>query len=153
MKIQVGASTPLGYRPRGKTAIRRSRRRPEGAALNERERRIFETRRLAEEQITLAELAEEFGVSRERVRQIEVSAFEKVQNAVKHRVAAMGTPAPLQVRQLPTLSRGGETDDGRVAMGTFYGNRTTPEGRRSPGADRALARRSMHGTLRHRSGA
>src|SRR6266536_2710250 len=73
--------------------------------LNERERRIFETRRLAEEQITLAELAEEFGVSRERVRQIEVSAFEKVQNAVKHRVAAMGTPAPLQVRQLPTLSR------------------------------------------------
>ena len=66
--------------------------------LNERERRIFETRRLAEEKITLAELAEEFGVSRERVRQIEVSAFEKVQNAVKHRVAAMGTPAPLQVR-------------------------------------------------------
>ncbi len=47
----------------------------------------------------------------------------------------------------------GETDDGRVAMGTFYGNRTTREGRRSPGADRALARRSMHGTLRHRSGA
>src|SRR6266700_1772088 len=66
--------------------------------LNERERRIFETRRLAEEQITLAELAEEFGVSRERVRQIEVCAFEKVQNAVKHRVAAMETPAPLQVR-------------------------------------------------------
>src|SRR6266436_5776582 len=66
--------------------------------LNERERRIFETRRLAEKQITLAELAEEFGVCRERVRQIEVSAFEKVQNAVTHRVAAMGTPAPLQVR-------------------------------------------------------
>src|SRR6266511_511371 len=66
--------------------------------LNERERRIFETRRLAEKQITLAELAEEFGLCRERVRQIEVSAFEKVQNAVKHRVAAMGTPAPLQVR-------------------------------------------------------
>src|ERR1700736_6418190 len=66
--------------------------------LNTRERRIFETRRLAEEQITPVELAEEFGVSRERVRQIEVSAFEKVQNAVKHRVAAMGTSAPLQVR-------------------------------------------------------
>jgi RNA polymerase sigma-32 factor len=66
--------------------------------LNERERRIFETRRLAEKQITLAELAEEFGLCRERVRQIEVSAFEKVQNAVKHRVAAIGTPAPLQVR-------------------------------------------------------
>src|SRR6266568_978510 len=66
--------------------------------LNKRERRIFETRRLAEEQITLVELAEEFGVSRERVRQIEVSAFEKVQNAVNQRVAAMATPAPLQVR-------------------------------------------------------
>jgi len=66
--------------------------------LNKRERRIFETRRLAEERIALVELAEEFGVSHERVRQIEVSAFEKVQNAVKHRVAAMATPAPLQVR-------------------------------------------------------
>jgi RNA polymerase sigma-32 factor len=65
--------------------------------LNERERRIFESRRLAEEQITLAELAGEFGVSRERVRQIEVSAFEKVQNAVKHRGAAMRIPTPLQV--------------------------------------------------------
>src|SRR6202051_3471198 len=75
--------------------------------LNKRRRCIFETRRLTEEQITLVELAEEFGVSRERVRQIEVSAFEKVQNAVKHRVAAMATPAPLQMRQLPTLSRGG----------------------------------------------
>src|SRR5436853_5497898 len=63
--------------------------------LNERERRIFETRRLAEEQITLAELAEEFGVSRERLRQIEVSRFDKVQKAVKYRVAVMETPAPL----------------------------------------------------------
>jgi RNA polymerase sigma-32 factor len=64
-------------------------------ALNGRARRIFEGRRLAGDPITLAELAEEFGVSRERVRQIEVSAFEKVQNAVKHRVAAMGMiPAP-----------------------------------------------------------
>jgi RNA polymerase sigma-32 factor len=66
--------------------------------LNKRERRIFETRRLAEEQIALVELADEFGVSRERVRQIEVSAFKKVKNAVRHRVAAMATPAPLQVR-------------------------------------------------------
>jgi len=66
--------------------------------LNKCERRIFETRRLAEEQITLVELAEEFGVSRERVRQIEVGDFAKVQNAVKHGVAAMATPAPLQVR-------------------------------------------------------
>jgi RNA polymerase sigma-32 factor len=57
--------------------------------LNERERRIFEARRLADDPITLEELADEFGVSRERVRQIEVRAFEKVQKAVRSRVAAM----------------------------------------------------------------
>ena len=60
--------------------------------LNERERRIFQARRLADDPVTLEELAEEFGVSRERVRQIEVRAFEKVQKAVKNRVAAMETP-------------------------------------------------------------
>jgi RNA polymerase sigma-32 factor len=59
------------------------------SVLNDRERRIFEARRLADEPITLEELAAEFGVSRERVRQIEVRAFEKVQRAVKNRVAAM----------------------------------------------------------------
>ncbi len=53
------------------------------AVLNDRERRIFEARRLADEPITLEELSGEFGVSRERVRQIEVRAFEKVQKAVK----------------------------------------------------------------------
>ncbi len=63
--------------------------------LNDRERRIVEARRLAEEPITLEELAAEFGVSRERVRQIEVRAFEKVQKAVKNRIATMETPAAL----------------------------------------------------------
>jgi RNA polymerase sigma-32 factor len=63
--------------------------------LNDRERRIFEARRLAEDPITLEELADEFGVSRERVRQIEVRAFEKVQSAVKHHVAAMEHPAAM----------------------------------------------------------
>jgi RNA polymerase sigma-32 factor len=60
--------------------------------LNDRERRIFEARRLADDPVTLEELAEEFGVSRERVRQIEVRAFEKVQKAVRNRVAAMESP-------------------------------------------------------------
>jgi len=59
--------------------------------LNDRERRIFEARRLADDPITLEDLAAEFGVSRERVRQIEVRAFEKVQRAVKHRIAAIET--------------------------------------------------------------
>ena len=60
--------------------------------LNDRERRIFAARRLADEPITLAELAEQLGVSRERVRQIEVRAFERVQKAVRNRVAAMELP-------------------------------------------------------------
>jgi RNA polymerase sigma-32 factor len=53
------------------------------AVLNDRERRIFEARRLSDEPMTLEELSGEFGISRERVRQIEVRAFEKVQDAVK----------------------------------------------------------------------
>jgi RNA polymerase sigma-32 factor len=55
--------------------------------LNDRERRIFEARRLADEPLTLEELSGEFNVSRERVRQIEVRAFEKVQAAVRKNVA------------------------------------------------------------------
>jgi RNA polymerase sigma-32 factor len=55
--------------------------------LNPRERRIFEARRLADDPMTLEDLASEFGVSRERVRQIEVRAFEKVQSAVKSTIA------------------------------------------------------------------
>ena len=62
--------------------------------LNERERRIFQARRLQDEPITLEDLAQEFGVSRERIRQIEVRAFEKVQAAVQ--AAAKGTDLRLQ---------------------------------------------------------
>jgi RNA polymerase sigma-32 factor len=62
------------------------------SVLNRRERRIFEARRLVDEPATLEELADEFGVSRERVRQIEVRAFEKVRKGVRHRVAAMEQP-------------------------------------------------------------
>ncbi|MFV2091583.1 MAG: RNA polymerase sigma factor RpoH [Hyphomicrobiales bacterium] len=56
--------------------------------LNEREQRIFTARRLDEDQLTLEALSQEFGVSRERVRQIEVRAFEKVQAAVKKQAKA-----------------------------------------------------------------
>ena len=51
--------------------------------LNDREKRIFKARRLSEDPLTLEELSGEFGISRERVRQIEVRAFEKVQEAVR----------------------------------------------------------------------
>ncbi len=64
------------------------------SVLNDRERRIFEARRLAEDPVTLEELSEEFGVSRERVRQIEVRAFEKVQKAVQDRMAARDMSVP-----------------------------------------------------------
>ena len=52
--------------------------------LNEREKYIFKARRLKEPQTTLDELSKNFKISRERVRQIEVKAFEKVQNYIKH---------------------------------------------------------------------
>jgi RNA polymerase sigma-32 factor len=64
------------------------------SVLNDRERRIFEARRLAEDPVTLEELSSEFDISRERVRQIEVRAFEKVQAAVKAGVAKIETLAP-----------------------------------------------------------
>jgi RNA polymerase sigma-32 factor len=52
--------------------------------LTDRERRVFEARRLQDEPATLEDLSQEFKVSRERIRQIEVRAFEKVQKAVKN---------------------------------------------------------------------
>ena len=60
--------------------------------LNDRERRIFEARQLVDEPATLDELAGEFRVSRERIRQIEVRAFEKVQKATRSAVGAMERP-------------------------------------------------------------
>ncbi|MCZ8315352.1 RNA polymerase sigma factor RpoH [Phreatobacter sp.] len=68
--------------------------------LNERERIIFEERRLKDDPITLEELAERFGVSRERVRQIEVRAFEKVQDAVVKSIREIERPAA-QAAALP----------------------------------------------------
>ena len=51
--------------------------------LNERERKILTERRLQETPATLEDLSQEYGISRERVRQIEVRAFEKLQRAIK----------------------------------------------------------------------
>ncbi len=51
--------------------------------LNERERKVLAARRLQEDPQTLEELSQEYGISRERVRQIEVRAFEKLQKAMK----------------------------------------------------------------------
>ena len=56
--------------------------------LKDRERHIFTHRRLKEEPTTLEDLSQEFGISRERVRQIEVRAFEKVQKHMKAQVSS-----------------------------------------------------------------
>jgi RNA polymerase sigma-32 factor len=55
--------------------------------LNERERHILTQRRLIDEPQTLEELSQEYGISRERVRQIEVRAFEKLQRAMRNRAS------------------------------------------------------------------
>ena len=62
--------------------------------LNEREQRVFRARRLQDEPLTLEELSQEFDVSRERIRQIEVRAFEKVQKAVTAAAARALAPKP-----------------------------------------------------------
>jgi RNA polymerase sigma-32 factor len=69
--------------------------------LTDRERRIFEARRLRDEPATLEDLSQEFSVSRERIRQIEVRAFEKIQKAVKN--------AAQKVLQPKTVSIGRQT--------------------------------------------
>jgi len=63
--------------------------------LNDREKRIFAARRLSEEPLTLEELSQEFDVSRERIRQIEVRAFEKVQEAVQAAAINNAEPQPV----------------------------------------------------------
>jgi RNA polymerase sigma-32 factor len=73
------------------------------ATLNERERRIFEARRLSDPPATLEALSTEFNVSRERVRQLEVRAFEKVQEAVQ--AAAHAAEATTKAKPRLALSR------------------------------------------------
>jgi hypothetical protein len=110
------------------------------SALNDRERRIFEARRLAEEPITLDELADEFGVSRERVRQIGACAFEKVQKAVKNRVVMMETPAPL-----PAFASNPVPWREKLPIDVSPWVRFTATGRCESGT----TRRSTHRILRH----
>ncbi len=62
--------------------------------LNERERDIFTERRLKDEILTLEQLSERYGVSRERIRQIEVRAFEKVQERMLELARERGVLEP-----------------------------------------------------------
>jgi RNA polymerase sigma-32 factor len=62
--------------------------------LTDRERDIIQARRLQDEPATLEELSQKYGVSRERVRQIEVRAFEKLQRGIKSAMHQAALPAP-----------------------------------------------------------
>jgi RNA polymerase sigma-32 factor len=62
--------------------------------LTDRERDIIQARRLQDEPATLEELSQKYGVSRERVRQIEVRAFEKLQRGMKAAMNTAALPAP-----------------------------------------------------------
>jgi RNA polymerase sigma-32 factor len=89
--VDEGASQDTTLAARDEFDYRRKALASALSVLNDRERRIFEARRLAEDPITLADLAAEFDVSRERVRQIDVSSLEKVRKAVKYRGATIET--------------------------------------------------------------
>ncbi|NJM82325.1 MAG: RNA polymerase sigma factor RpoH [Tabrizicola sp.] len=64
------------------------------AVLNDREKDILMQRRLAEDPVTLEELSESYGVSRERIRQIEVRAFEKIQEKMRELAKRKGMAVP-----------------------------------------------------------
>ena len=64
------------------------------SALNDREKDVLEKRRLAETPITLEDLSESYGVSRERIRQIEVRAFEKLQARMRELAVSKGMVVP-----------------------------------------------------------
>ena len=65
------------------------------AGLNERERHILAERRLKDEPLTLEALSQQYDVSRERIRQIEARAFEKLQKAMSRSVANAARPVDL----------------------------------------------------------
>jgi RNA polymerase sigma-32 factor len=75
-EIRLAESQELGKR---KKLLQKAMRQ-----LNERERHILLERRLKEEPTTLEDLSQVYGISRERVRQIEVRAFEKLQKAIRN---------------------------------------------------------------------
>ncbi|MGE5538071.1 MAG: RNA polymerase sigma factor RpoH [Gemmatimonas sp.] len=91
----------------GESQELKERRRLLAAALmtlNKRERHILSERRLTENPATLEDLSHRYGISRERVRQIEVRAFEKLQKAMRHAVAEeqRGRDARIASRASPT---------------------------------------------------
>ena len=78
------------YESQDELSMRRDMLNSAMSALNDRERDILTQRRLVDEVVTLEELSENYGVSRERVRQIEVRAFEKLQEKMREMAVEKG---------------------------------------------------------------
>jgi RNA polymerase sigma-32 factor len=81
--VDEGESQETKLGDRQELGLRRDLRVKARSHLNERERDILTHRRLREQPTTLEDLSQKYGISRERVRQIEVRAFEKLQKAIK----------------------------------------------------------------------
>ncbi len=88
------ADTANAYAEQDELQTRRTMLASAMDVLNERERDILTERRLSDPPLTLEELAERYGVSRERIRQIEVRAFEKLQDRMRTLAGAKGLPVP-----------------------------------------------------------
>ena len=78
------------YESQDELSMRRDMLNSAMSGLNDRERDILTKRRLVDEVVTLEELSENYGVSRERVRQIEVRAFEKLQEKMREMAVEKG---------------------------------------------------------------
>jgi len=87
------ANTADAYAERDELDTRREMLEKAMDTLNDRERDIISERRLRDEPVTLEELSEKYSVSRERIRQIEVRAFEKLQKRMKEIAREMRVPA------------------------------------------------------------
>lgn len=78
-------------------ALRNTMLREALTSLDPRERRVIEARKLQDEPATLEDLSQEFKVSRERIRQIEVRAFDKLQKAVRNAAQKLLSPKTPQL--------------------------------------------------------
>ncbi len=84
------ADQAADYEARDELQARRALLAEAMEVLNDREKDILTQRRLAEKAVTLEELSGQYGVSRERIRQIEVRAFEKLQKRMQTLAAEQG---------------------------------------------------------------
>jgi RNA polymerase sigma-32 factor len=90
-----GADQATDYAERDELELRRELLMDAMEVLNERERDVLTQRRLSEDPVTLEDLSQRYDVSRERIRQIEVRAFEKLQGRMRTLAREKGIVVPL----------------------------------------------------------